>query len=228
MKKITTNFIATKGGNYQAQEDLKKSIINEFKLPDDWSKYLRCDIEWDKITFYKGTYSDWKNRISTFKLNGAFFMYSDIQRMKIFDAYVQQKHKYEKQREVTNRNKRVKEYFSVIESDKWEWCGRKYEVYLATWSDYSINIEMISGKDENEFASILSTRHKPNLHIKINFNFDDDTFTFEIQPIQFNVSGSINEIENQLEQMKEYALAMHNVFGEMILKTIHNEKKQLA
>ena len=41
MKKIVTNFVGTKGGNYKAQEDLKNAIIKEFNLPDDWTTKIK-------------------------------------------------------------------------------------------------------------------------------------------------------------------------------------------
>ena len=229
MKKIVTNFVATKGGNYQAQENLKNAIIKEFKLPDDWNKYMKCDIEWDKVIFYKSTFIDWKKRVAEFKLNNLNFTYSEIQRMKIIDAYMQQKNKVEQAREVNNRNKIVMEYFKHVNGITCEWQGRSYQVAMNTWNKYKLSIEMVNAKDENEFVAIQNLRYKPFLWIDIDFNFDNNTFNYEIQPMEFErVRGTINEIENQLEQMKEYALCMHNFFGCVLFDILYKKQNQLA
>lgn len=229
MKKIVTNFVGTKGGNYKAQEDLKNAIIKEFNLPDDWSEYLKYKNEYDKIIFFKRKFSNWKDRIAEFKLNDSNFTYNEIQRMKIMDAYMQQKNKFEQAREVNNRNKIVREYFNHIIGQPYEYQGRKYQVCIHMWDGYRFSIDMLNAKDENEFISIQKHRYKPSLWINIDFNFDNNTFNYEIEPMSFEgVSGTINQIENQLEQMKEYVLCMNNFFGCVLVDELYKKENQLA
>lgn len=204
MKKIVTNFVATRGGNYQAQQELKDLIIKEFNLPDDWNKYIKFDVDYDKAIFYKGLNTHWDNRIAAFKLDGKAFEYSSMQRMKIVDAYVQKKAKVQLENEIISKRKKVESIFKHLQG-RFPFEGRMYEVSLSLYgAKYQMLIQMINAKDNDEFKLLSMGYFKPALVLDINYDFENDTIVYNLNPIQFQIKGTINEIEQGIEHAKQY------------------------